>query len=140
MYKALISAIAIMFAVSTEPVAAKDISLICKLRSGNQVPLVISGNDVLNDGHSIKNLDQNSLTVGTGHIAFKQAFGSYDNAWRINRNNLQFTFKTILKPDSRVVLEEKGSCANAETASRIPQRKPATPAGLSATIAAMLPR
>lgn len=140
MYEALIPAIAIMFAVSTEPAAAKDILLSCKLRSGNQVPLVISGNNVLKDGHSIKNLDQKSLTVGTSHIAFKQAFASYDNAWQINRNNLQFTFKTILKPDARVVLEEKGSCANAETASRTPQRKPATPVSLSARIAAMLQR
>ncbi len=140
MYKALIPVIAVMFAASTEPVAAKDILLSCKLRSGNQIPLVISGNDVLKDGHSIKNLDQKSLTVGTGYIAFKQAFGSYDNAWRINRNNLQFTFKTILKPDARVVLDERGSCANAGLASRGPQKKPATPAGLSATLAAMLQR
>lgn len=140
MYKALIPAIAIMFAASSVPAAAKDILLNCKLRSGNQVPLAISGNNVLKDGHSIKNLDQKSLTVGTSYIAFKQAFASYDNAWQINRNNLQFTFKTILKPDSRVVLEEKGSCTSAETASRMPPKKPATPASLSARIAAMLQR
>ncbi len=140
MYKAFIPVIAVMFAASTEPVVANDILLSCKLRSGNQMPLVISGNDVLKDGRSIKNLEQKSLTVGTGYIAFKQAFGSYDNAWRINRNNLKFTFKTILKPDSRVVLDERGSCANAETAYRPPQKKPATPASLSSRIAAMLQR
>ncbi len=138
MYKALIPAVAIMLAAPTGTVAANDILLLCKLQSGNQVPLVISGNNVLKDGHSIKNLDRKSLTVETGHIAFKQVFGSYDNAWRIDRNNLQFTFKTILKPGSRVVLEEKGSCANAETASRNAPRRPATPASLSDRIAAML--
>jgi len=140
MYKALIPAIAIMFAISTEPVAANDILLSCKLRSGNQMPLVISGNNVLKDGHTIKNLDQKSLTVGVGHIAFKQAFASYDNAWHINRKNLKFTFKTILKPDSRVVLEEMGSCANPVSASSAPRKRPVTPASLSDRIAAMLQR
>jgi len=140
MYKALISAIAIMVALSTGAAEAKDIVLTCKLRSGNQVPLVISGNSVLKDGHTIKNLDQKSLAVGTSYIAFNQAFGTYENAWRINRNNLQFTFKTILKPDLRVVLEETGSCANPVIASRPPPRKPATPASLSDSIAAMLQR
>lgn len=140
MYKALIAAIAILVAVSSAPVAAKDIVLRCKLRSGNQMPLVISGNDVLKDGRSIKNLDQNSLKVEAGQIAFKQAFGSYENAWHINRGNLQFTFKTILTADSRVVLEEKGSCASAQTAPRGAPRRPATPASLSDRIAAMLQR
>ncbi len=138
MLKALIPAIAIVLAVSIGPAAAKDILLTCTLRSGNQVPLSISNNNVLKDRHTIKNLDQKSLTVGRSYIAFNQAFGTYDNAWRINRNNLQFTFKTILKPDSRVVLEEKGSCAM--TASRALQKKPAPANGLSATIAAMLQR
>ncbi|MGO9868769.1 MAG: hypothetical protein ACLPJY_13980, partial [Rhodomicrobium sp.] len=61
MYKALIPAIAILFAASAEEAAAKDIVLSCKLRSGNQMPLVISGNNVLKDGSSIKNLERNSL-------------------------------------------------------------------------------
>jgi hypothetical protein len=142
MYKAIMPAIAMMLAVSPQPALAGDLPLSCKLRSGNQMTLAIRGNEVLKDGQAIKNLDPASVTVAADHIAFNQSFRTYDNAWHIDRRTLQLTFKTILKADSRAVLEEKGSCVTPVTASAPPRKKPkpVRPASLSDRIAAMLQR
>lgn len=136
MNKALYSAIAILLAGFLQSAAAKDIVLSCTLRSGNRLPLTISDKKVLKDGQTIKNFDQRSLVVGPSYITFNQAFTTYDNAWSINRNNLKLTFKTILKSDSKVVLEDTGSCAYAAAAPRLTQKRFTPGTGLSATIAA----
>ncbi len=140
MHKGLYTAIAITFAASVAPAAADGVSLTCTLRSGNTLPFTIAGKQVLKGGRLLKNFDQKSFVAGPTYIRFSQSFSTYSNAWSINRNNLQVSFKTILKADSRVVLEENGSCAGTPAASLQANRKPATETGLSATIAAMLQR
>lgn len=140
MSKALYPAIAIVFAASVAPAAADDVSLACSLRSGNALPLTIGEKKVLKGGHPLKNFDRKSFVAGSTYIQFNQSFDTYSNAWTINRGNLQVSFKTILKADSRVVFEENGSCATGAAASLPTQRKPATEPSLTATIAAMLRR
>lgn len=56
--------------------------------------------------------------VGKRYIAFNQSFNTYTNAWTIDRNTLKYSVKTILKPGSRIVIDEKGSCANAAAAAK----------------------
>jgi opacity protein-like surface antigen len=140
MSKALYPAIAVAFAASACPAVAADVSLTCTLRSGNTVPLTITGKKVLKGGRALSNFEPKSFISGTTYIRFNQSFDTYSNAWSINRNNLQVTFKTILKADSRVVLEENGSCASAAAASLQAEKKPAAGTGLSSTIAAMFRR
>ena len=113
MNKALYPAIAIAFAACMEPAAAQDISLICTLQSGNKLPLTIAGRKVLKDGRALKNFDRNSFVAGPARITFNQSFGTYRNAWTINRDYRQIGFKTILKDGSHVVLEDQGSCTSA---------------------------
>ena len=140
MSKALYPAIAIVFAASVAPAAADDVSLACSLRSGNTLPLTIGEKKVLKGGHPLKNFDRKSFVAGSTYIQFNQSFDTYSNAWTINRGNLQVSFKTILKADSRVVFEENGSCATGAAASLPTQRKPAAEPSLTETIAAMLRR
>ena len=138
MNKALYPAIAIAFAACVEPAAAQELSLICTLQSGNKLPLTIVGGKVLKDGRALKNFDRNSFVAGPTRITFNQSFGTYRNAWTINRDNHQIGFKTILRDGSHVVLEDKGSCTSAAGAPQQARRKPET--GFQATIAAMLGR
>jgi opacity protein-like surface antigen len=137
MGKALFLAMAIVLAASA-PAAADDVSLACTLRSGNTLPLTIAGKKVLKGGQPLRNFDPKSFSEGTAYIRFSQDFGSYGNAWTINRDNLQITFKTILKADSSVVLEENGACTSQEAASLLAQKKPAP--GLSDVIGAWMRR
>ncbi len=111
MNKALYPTIAIAFAASVAPAAADGAQLTCTLRSGNTVPLTIAGKTVLKGSHPLKNFDPKSFEAGPTYTRFNQDFSTYSNAWIINRYNLQVTFRTILKSDGRVVLEENGSCA-----------------------------
>ena len=138
MNKALYPAIAIAFAACVEQASAQELSLICTLQSGNRLPLTIAGGKVLKDGRALKNFERNSLVAGPTRITFNQSFGTYRNAWTINRDNRQIGFKTILKDGNHVVLEDKGSCTSAAPSPQQARRKPET--GFQATIAAMLGR
>jgi hypothetical protein len=138
MNKALYPAIAIAIAAFMESAAAQDISLICTLQSGYKLPLTIAGKKVLKDGRALKNFDRNSFVAAPTRITFDQSFGTYRNAWTIDRDYRQIGFKTILMDGGRVVLEDQGSCTNAAAAPQQARRKPET--GIQATIAAMLGR
>ena len=140
MRKALYPAIAMVLAASAAPAAADDVSLTCTLGSGNIVPLTIAGKKVLKGGHVLTNFDPKSFTAGDTYIRFSQSFDTYSNAWTINRSTLQVTFRTILKADASVALEENGSCASGGATSLQAQKKPEAEPGITETIAAMLRR
>jgi opacity protein-like surface antigen len=139
MSKSFYVAIAITLAISS-PAGADDLSVSCTLRSGNTVPLTVSGKKVLKSGQLLKNFDQKTFSEGETYIRFAQDFGSYGNAWTINRNNLQISFKTILKADASVVLEENGSCTSVEAGAQQPQKKAGSALGIPAVISAWLRR
>ncbi|MGO9170852.1 MAG: hypothetical protein ACLP7P_02645 [Rhodomicrobium sp.] len=134
MKKAILSAIAIISCAYMEQVEAAGIQLNCTLRVGNKLALEIKDKNVLKGGRPVTNLDPKSVVVGTRYITFNQAFGTYYNAWRINRNTLKVGFKTVLKPQRLVVLDEAGACANTVTAPREAQKShsPGWAAALSA--------
>ncbi len=140
MNKALYPAIAIALTACIGPAAAHDLSLVCTLESGNRLPLTIGDGKVLKDGHPLRNFDRKSFAASPARIAFNQSFRTYGNAWRIDRNTLQISLKTILKRSSRVVLEEKGTCTGAPPAPQQAQRTPPARADLPAAIASMLGR
>ena len=118
MNKAILLAIAVMLAVQAGKACAKDILLTCSLPAGARLTLAINRRQILQSGHAMKNLDPKSIALGKRYIAFNQSFNTYTNAWTIDRNTLKYSVKTILKPGSRIVIDEKGSCANAAAKSR----------------------
>ncbi len=126
MKSAFLPAIATLVMLSTASVEAGDIALHCTLKADNRLPLGIRKHDVLKSGIHLKNLDQNSVSIGPRTITFRQAFGTYYNAWRINRSTLRIHFKTVLKPAARVVIDESGSCAGQRPAAQQTQAAPAT--------------
>ncbi len=140
MNRALCPAIAIALAAWLEPAAAHDLSLVCTLQSGNRLPLTIGDGKVLKDGHPLRNFDRKSFAASPARIAFNQSFDTYSNAWSIDRETLQISFKTVLKAYSRVVLEEKGTCSGAPAAPQQAQRKLPARADLPGAIASMLGR
>ncbi|MGO9546421.1 MAG: hypothetical protein ACLPPF_16700 [Rhodomicrobium sp.] len=133
MNKTSLPIVVILFAVCLGHAHANGIFLTCEFPVGPRVALEINKKSVLKSGKPIKNLNQRSVAIKGRYITFNQAFNNYNNAWRINRNTLKVDFKTVLKRDSRVVLDEKGSCANAAIAAQPPQRRRASslPASLS---------
>ncbi len=133
MNKAILPFVVILFAVCLEQAKASGIFLTCTFPAGPSVALEINKKSVLKSGKPIKNLNQNSVEIRGRYITFNQAFNTYNNAWRINRNTLKVDFKTVLKRDSRVVLDEKASCASTAVASQLPPRRRASrlPATLS---------
>jgi hypothetical protein len=102
----------------TGDASADGLQLACSFQPGLRLALNIDKNRVLMGGSVIKNLDRNSVVIGRRHITFSQKFETHKNAWRINRGNLRFTFKTVLKRDLKVVIKEKGSCASTASALR----------------------
>jgi hypothetical protein len=130
------TSIATLILLSTAPVNAEDIALNCTLRAGNRLPLGIDRHDVRKSGVHLKNLDQRSVSIGSRYITFRQAFGTYNNAWRINRTTLRINFKTVLQPAARVVINENGSCAGLKPAHLQAQAAPSN--GWAARISALI--
>jgi hypothetical protein len=115
MNRTLLPAIVIVQALTAAQVLAGGIALDCTLKTGNRLPLDIGRHEVTKSGLPLKNLDQKSVSIGPRYITFKQAFGTFENAWRINRATLTMNFKTVLQPAARTVIDERGSCAGTRT-------------------------
>jgi hypothetical protein len=112
MNRMLLSAISLIAFAFLEQAKANDILLSCTLRPGNRLALGIGNGHVVKSGMPLQKLDPKSVAIGQGYITFNQSFKTYDNTWRINRATLKVSIKTVLKDNRRVVLDEKGSCAN----------------------------
>ncbi len=118
MNKALLPALAMVVIAPAATANAKDILLSCTLPAGSKMAIAINKQNVLQSGQPIKNLDRKSVTIGPRYITFNQAFATYINEWSINRYTLQYTITTVVRPDLRIVLNQKGACTGTVVAAK----------------------